>query len=102
MNFPLERLQILDYSEYDKDGNIKISCFDVAMSFFSKSEAETVKEQIILNTKKAEILDNILPFLQKELTAQQIERLKIISDPFSLKILSYLAETKPSKGDSKN
>lgn len=76
-----------------------MSHFDVSMSFFSKSEAETVKELIITNNKKAEILDNILPFLQKELTAKQIETLKVIADPLSLKILEHLSE---SKGDSKN
>jgi len=91
MKFPLERLQILDYSEYDKDGNNVVPCFDVSMSFFNKSEAETVKEQIISNTKKAETFDSILPFLRKELTPHQLKLLEIISDPLSRNILGYLA-----------
>ena len=105
MKFPIERLQILDYSEYDGEGNITIPCFDVAMSFFNKSEAETVMKQIISHhtvTEKLEqqiknyqeLLDcynpdlhsDLLPFTENEIQIRKeflesiIDDLKIVKE----------------------
>ena len=98
MKFPVERLQVLDMSVYDGDRNIQ-PCFDVIMSFFGRDEAESVMEQIKTNHKKAETLDSIIPFLRKELTAEQLELLKVVADPDSMKILEYLANEKETRSN---
>lgn len=96
MKFPLDRLQVLDMSVYDDDKIIQ-PCYDVIMSFFDKGEAESVMKQIITNHKKAELFDCIIPFLQKELTPKQMKLLKIVADPQSRKILTYLASEQKNK-----
>ena len=62
----------------------------VTANVINNNDIIKLKQQILENQKKAETLDSIIPFLQKELTAEQLGLLKVIADPESMKILAYL------------
>lgn len=59
----------------------------------TKEEYDNLIKKFLKDQEKAELFDNLMPILRKELSKEQLEVISVLIDPLSRKILAYLVVT---------